>query len=374
MRSAITISVAFFLLSCTLAACDARIPAKKTTAPAAVASEPPQAEPASSTKASAALSHEVRIAAEGLTLEGTLDFPTGKGPFPALVLVHGSGPHSRDLALPGQLGMAFAQPIRAFKELSQQLNAHGFAVLRYDKRTCYTANGCTNKYPVPSDAIVVHDFKKDAQAALRYLATRPEIDKKRIFVVGHSQGAGLVPAILQDMPELKAGVSIAAPGTSFAGTVQSQIDKLFSNTPESQHDLLRTQLKDLIAEVDKLKALEAGQDIKDKILGASPEFSRSQIQVAKEALSLAKSVDRPILVLRGTLDWNIPPADFAEWKEALQSSPHAAKHRVQELPEVTHALNRLKQSDPSKLQPSDVEYRVHPSVAESIADFLGKIN
>lgn len=373
VQAVISKSAVLLVLSGALAACDAKVPARRTTPPSATAPKSTTAEPESAAKTPAGQSQALRIAAQGLTLEGTLDLPPGQGPFPALVLVHGSGPQSRDQVVPGQLGIAFAQPIPVFRELATQLNARGFAVLRYDKRTCFAANGCTNQYPVPSDTIVVDDFKKDAQAALRYLASRPEVDKNSLFVVGHSQGAALVPAILHEMPELKAGVAIAAPGTSFGRTVQSQIDKLFSLTPESQHEQLRVQLKDLITEVDKLKALEAGQDIKDKILGAAPEFSRSQIQAAKDALSLAKSIERPLLALRGTYDWNIPSADFAEWKKALQSSAHAAKHRVQELPELTHALNRVKEPDPQKLQASDIEHKVHPSVAEAIAAFLENV-
>lgn len=342
--------------------CESKVPATRTQAPTESKSPNPSSAP------SGPRSVAVGIPAKGLTLEGTLELPATKGPYPAVVLVHGSGPHSRDQVLPGQLAMRFAQPIFSFRDLSRQLAQLGIAVLRYDKRSCFTGNGCKNKYPEPGADIVIEDFAHDAMAALRYLSQQPEIDPSRLAVVGHSQGAGLVPAILQAMPELYAGVAIAAPGPSFAQTLRHQVDKTLSLVPESQHPQVREQMKPLIADIAKIEAVERGEALNTPVLGAPATFIKSQVVAAQKSLQIAQQVDQPILALRGSYDWNIPRTDFEAWREALAGSKHADKHKVLELPGLTHALNRVNQPDPSKIQADDVETQVHPSVARAIAE------
>lgn len=353
-------------LALLLCACAPKVPAATTTnAPAETATAP---KPAKEAQAS---SKEVKIPAQGLTLEGVLEMPAGEGPFPAVVLVHGSGPQSRDEVAPGQLGMKFESPVSIFADLAQQLAKQGVAVLRYDKRSCFAQNGCNNAYPGPGPNIVIQDFADDAKAALKYLAALPKVDPKKVIVVGHSQGAGLVPLLMQQMPELYAGVAMAPPGSSFAGTLRAQVEKSMSMVPEAQKELVKAQMKGLNEEIAKVEELEQGKELSGMVLGAPAGFMKTQVQAAKEALLLAKSIDRPIIALRGSYDWNIPEADFAEWKLALESSAHAAKHKVLDLPGLTHALNRIGQADPAKIQPSDIEPKVHPSVAEAIVQGLG---
>lgn len=359
------------VIAALLCACGPKVPAARTTnAPAETATAPPAAKNSPEPRQEISRK-EVSIPAKGLTLEGTLEMPAGKGPFPAVVLVHGSGPQSRDEIAPGQLAMKFESPISVFADLAQQLAERGVAVLRYDKRSCFSQNGCKNAYPGPGPEIVIQDFADDAKAALKYLSTLENIDPKRVIVVGHSQGAGMVPILMQQMPELYAGVAVAPPGSSFAGTLRAQIDKSMSMVPEAQKELAKAQMKGLTDELAKIDQIEAGQELEGMVLGAPAGFMKTQVQAAKDALVIARSIDRPILALRGTYDWNIPEADFAEWKRALESSAHAAKHKVRELPGLTHALNRISQPDPAKITPSDIEAKVHPSVADAIVQELG---
>ncbi|MEO0606442.1 MAG: alpha/beta hydrolase [Myxococcota bacterium] len=124
------------------------------------------------------LPREVRaitIDRDAFALEGTLTLPerTSDAGVPGVVLVHGSGPNSRDVPVSGQLNMAFG--------------------LEFDR--------------TPSDAIVVDDFIEDAAAAASYLAALNEVD--RVYVVGHSQGGSFVPRRLADDPRLAGGVILA---------------------------------------------------------------------------------------------------------------------------------------------------------------------
>lgn len=346
-------------------ACTPKVPAATTTnAPATAATAPPAA------KTTPASTQDVKIPAEKLTLEGVLEMPAGAGPFPAVVLVHGSGPQSKDEVTPGQLGMRFETPVSVFADLAKQLSELGVAVLRYDKRSCFAQNGCQNAYPGPSPDIVIQDFANDAIAALKFLRAQPKIDPKKVIIVGHSQGAGLVPMVMQQMPELYAGVAIAPPGSSFSGTLRAQIDKSMSMVPEAQKDLVKAQMQNLNDEIAKVELLEKGEKVEGMVLGAPAGFMKTQVQAAKDALQIAKTIARPLIAIRGTYDWNIPEADFQEWKDALSSSPNAAKHKVVELPQLTHALNRIGQADPTKVKPSDIEPQVHPSVSNAIVQSL----
>lgn len=364
-----------FSLLCSLAlvvpttACGPKIPAgAKSQTPA---TQPPsaQATPASPTKI-AARSLELKIPSSGIELEGLLDLPAGNGPFPAVVLVHGSGPQSRDQAVRGQAGMGFPQPIAVFEELSHGLRDRGFAVLRYDKRSCTKKSGCNNSYPDPSPEVVVQDFMNDAKAALKLLAARSDIDAKQLFVVGHSQGAGFVPSILKQDPSVARGVAIAPPGASFSKTLDTQVRKIMSLVPAGQEKVAQAQLKPLIEDIDKLKAIESGKQVEGQVLNAPAKFIESQVAQSKDAIDIVKTLDRPVLVLRGGYDWNISNEDFQEWKDALASSTLAAKHQALELPEISHALNRITQPDVTKLGPSDIGTQVDPKVIEAIADFL----
>lgn len=355
-------ALALLCLSC---ACDTKVPAGKTQAPATAS-----ARSVAAPSVTPARSEEVTFERAGLALEGTLERPKGEGPFPGVVLIHGSGPHSRDQKLPGQLGIGFDSPIPVFKQLAKQLAAQGIAVLRYDKRSCFSANGCNNKYPTPSETLVIEDFAEDAIAGLQYLGNRPDIDAKRLVIVGHSQGAGLVPMIMQRMPTLFGGVALAPAGNSFAATLDAQVKKAFTLVPESQHALVKAQMKPLSDDLEKIRDLEAGKEVTTPILGAPAAFMKSQILAARQSLELAATMDRPIWALRGTYDWNIPPSDFDQWRKALSESAHASKHKVIDLPDVSHALNKIHQKDPTKLRGKDIESSVHPSVASAIVELI----
>ena len=129
-------------------------------------------------------------------LAATLTLPSGAGPFPAIVLIAGSGPLDRDETL-------FAH--KPFLVLADHLTRRGFAVLRADKRGVGKSTG---DYASATTA----DFTTDVEAAIAYLRTRPEIDGGRIGLIGHSEGGLIAPRIAAATP-LAFIVLMAGPGT-----------------------------------------------------------------------------------------------------------------------------------------------------------------
>jgi len=115
----------------------------------------------------------------GVKFAATLTIPQGKGPFPAVFLITGSGPQDRDESLLGH---------KPFLVLSDYLTRKGIVVLRADDRGFGISTG------VFSTATTL-DFASDAEAALAYLKTKPEVDPQKIGLIGHSEGGVIAPMV-----------------------------------------------------------------------------------------------------------------------------------------------------------------------------------
>lgn len=118
-------------------------------------------------------------------LAGTLSRPQGNGPFPGVVLLHGSGAHGRDYDIDGH---------KPFLVLADHLTRQGFAVLRYDMRGVGASEG---HFPSAS----FDDLARDAAAALRYLKNRPEIEPSETGLIAHSAGTLLAPQVVDQLED-----------------------------------------------------------------------------------------------------------------------------------------------------------------------------
>ncbi|TGE20295.1 alpha/beta hydrolase [Hymenobacter aquaticus] len=110
-----------------------------------------------------------------LRLGATLTMPTGNGPFPAVVLISDSGPQDRD---------ASQEEYHMFAILADYLTRHGIAVLRYDDRGVGKSDG---HYAIATTA----DLVTDAQAAMGFLRAHYRVDKKKVGMIGHGEGANI---------------------------------------------------------------------------------------------------------------------------------------------------------------------------------------
>lgn len=133
---------------------------------------------------------------DGTKLSGTLALPSRKGTSPAVVLIHGSGPHTRDLDI-------FQH--KPFKDLSHHLASNGTAVLRYDKRGCGQSGG---DY-VPYD---MENFTNDALAGMDFLANFKSINATQIGLIGLSQGGLIAPTAAVKNQSVAFIVMLAGPG------------------------------------------------------------------------------------------------------------------------------------------------------------------
>ncbi len=314
---------------------------------------------------------------DGRRLSGTLTLPVrqAEARVPAIVIVHGSGALSRDGVMRGQLGLGFGFGFPAYARLAAALTAQGYAVLRYDKRTCGRFNGCAdNDYPAVPPSLQGVEFttagyRRDALAAIAFLTAHEAVDPGRLFVVGHSQGGSLVPLILRDRADLRAGVMLAPPFHSIGELVQQQSVRLrwaYSEAGHPERGEQEYQTLEMVA--GALRRLEAGRHWGEPILGESAATWESWIELGHEAPLAAAQLDRPLLVLGGDYDYNVAPTEIEAWRDHLRTSP--VDHRVRVLPCVTHALNCITQSDPRRIEPADIGREIAPALVDEVLVFL----
>jgi uncharacterized protein len=271
---------------------------------------------------SAAGFHEIEIetGAAGWPLPGILTLPDGSGPFPAVVLVHGSGPNDRDLSIGAN---------RPFRDIAHGLAGHGIASLRYDKRTLRHAE----RLAMEVEAITLEEeVTADAVAALQWLGGRDEIDAQRRYVLGLSLGALMAPRIAERASDIAGLLMLAPPARPLHQIIPAQvryIAELDGEISEAGAESIRNAdaLRDAISRV-----LE-GEEVDVAWTGAPAEYWRDLD--AYDAMATAAALDIPILLLQGDRDYQVTVADdFVRWSEAL------AAHGQAEL-EVLAGLNHL---------------------------------
>jgi pimeloyl-ACP methyl ester carboxylesterase len=311
----------------------------------------------------------------GFDLAGTLTLPTGKGPFPAVVLVTGSGPEDRNENILGH---------KPFLVLADYLTRRGFAVLRYDDRGVGQSKGT---YKGATTA----DFTTDALAALAYLRTRPDIRPHQVALMGHSEG-GLIAweaAAQPHGPDLV--VSLAGPGVpGDAILLRQQADMARAQGADSAsigsnfrlHRALfaelRSQPTDLPTDqlITKLTPI-----IKRQLPGLSAEQTQQQITQAARTFTepwmrsflrtdpatyLAK-VKCPVLALNGANDLQVAADQNLPAIARGLRAAHNSDVTTRTLPQ----LNHLFQTDPTaKSQYASIEETFAPSALQIIGDWL----
>jgi len=250
---------------------------------------------------------DITVGAEHWPLPGTLTLPTGAGPFPAVVLVHGSGPEDRDETI---------GPNKTFKDLALGLAARGVAVLRYEKRTQQYAGklGGIATFTVKDETI------DDAVAAVAALRREPRIDPARIFVLGHSLGGALLPRIAAADPKIAGLISLAGNTRKLGDAMLAQVTYLVSAagpvTPEGQKQIDDTTK--LVARVQALTPADAGSP---QSIGGAPASYWLDLN-SYDPVAAARAIPQPMLFLQGERDYQVTMAeDFAGWKNGLAGRP-----------------------------------------------------
>lgn len=286
-------------------------------------------------------------------LPGTLLVPRGEGPFPAVVLVHGSGPNDRDETI---------FQLKPFRDLAEGLAEMGVAVYRYDKRTYVYGEEMADF----RQGTLMDETIQDAAAAVQLLAQQEKIDPARIFVLGHSLGGNAVPAIdreLRKQPSSACGyIMMAASPRPLDVLMREQYDFLYSLLPQITPEQ-QAQKDAMFSELDKLRDLDALTD-EDQVAGAYAPYWKWL--AAYDALAAAEEMTKPCLLLQGEEDYQTTMEDFAIWRDALGNKEN---WRLISYPGLTHPFTPGLKTEGSAAyaRSGHVDARVIRDIADFIA-------
>ncbi|HSD82850.1 MAG TPA: alpha/beta fold hydrolase [Anaerolineae bacterium] len=292
---------------------------------------------------------EVTVGAEPWTLPGILTLPKGTGPFPAIVLVHGSGPNDRDETI---------GPNKPFKDIAQGLASQGIAVLRYDKRTKIYPQEATQieNFTVKDETIT------DAVAAVEFLRRQPQINPQKVFVLGHSLGGYLAPRIAQADSEI-AGMIILAGATRPLEDMMVEQTRYLLESDGSLSAEDQAQITQLQQQVGAVKALTE-QSSGDKAILGAPASYWIDLKDYHPA-DLARSLTIPLLIVQGERDYQVTMQDFQNWQEALAGQANVT---LKSYP----SLNHLFISGDGKSIPAEYQTpgNVAPVIIQDMANWI----
>jgi len=305
-------------------------------------------------------------AVAGVTLAGTYSAPKGEGPFPAVVLIAGSGPNTRDEDVFGH---------KVFLVLADALNRAGIAVLRYDKRGVGASTGA---YAQATTA----DFASDAEVAARWLSARKDV--KTIGLIGHSEGGIIAPIVANRDPAVKFIVMLAGSGVRGDRILLGQQESIgrASGLPESvlsQAAAANRLIYDaIIADPDHAATaartviaaqLPPGQTTDTPAIDAMIQQVTTPWMVhflTYDPQPELKKLKTPVLAVIGEKDLQVPAAEnLPAISAALKGNPDAT---VSELPGLNHLFQTAVTGAPSEY--AGIEETFAPSALKLISDWI----
>ena len=237
-------------------------------------------------------------------LPGTLTIPKGDGPFPAVVLVAGSGPHDQDETI---------GPNKGFKDLAFGLASKGVAGFRYTKRTEKYADKSTDD---PTKLTVDDEVISDARAAIALVAKQPKINPKQVFLLGHSLGAYLAPRIAAGDSQI-AGIAILGANTQPIEQVIVEQIHYLSGKSGAPADQSAKQIAEVEAAAKQIESPDLKPNDTVSLLGSTTYGAYWLDLRGYDPVKTASLLKIPILILQGGRDYQVTNANFEEWNKWL---------------------------------------------------------
>jgi fermentation-respiration switch protein FrsA (DUF1100 family) len=305
---------------------------------------------------------------EDVTLAATLTIPQGKGPFPAVELITGSGPQDRDESLLGH---------KPFLVLSDYLTRHGIVVLRADDRGTGKSTGV---FATATSA----DFATDTESGIAFLKTRPEVDPHRIGLIGHSEGGVIAPMVAARNKDIAFIVMMAGTGVPGDQVLVAQGEAISltggADPAKAAADAAKEKAILALVETEKDQAV-LEKELKEKLAGEVPEAQVGmQIQqltspwmryfLSYDPATALRKVTCPVLVLNGALDKQVLPAqNLPAIRKALEQAGN--KHfEIDELPNLNHLFQTAKTGAVSEY--AQIEETMSPTALEKISNWILK--
>lgn len=315
----------------------------------------------------------------GIKLAGTLTMPRDKGPFPAVVLITGSGPQDRNEAIFGH---------KPFLVLADHLTRQGIAVLRVDDRGVGGSAGNVN-------TATSEEFTEDVLAGVEYLKSRKEIDPKRIGLIGHSEGGIIAPLAATKSPDIAFIVLMAGTGLpgeeilylqgALIAKVAGADDAAIAENRKVQERIFAI----LKSEKDPLEAEKKFKALRDEMVAAMTEEEKKaggagRLEAQLKAVNTPwfryfvtydpkptlSKVKCPVLAINGERDLQVPPREnLAAIESALKAGGNKDFSAIM-LPELNHLFQKAATGSPGEY--GRIEETISPTALKTISDWIVK--
>jgi pimeloyl-ACP methyl ester carboxylesterase len=317
--------------------------------------------------------------ADGTRLAGTLTVPEGAGPFPAALLITGSGPQNRDEEIFGH---------KPFWVIADHLSRNGIAVLRADDRGVGDSLG-------DMATATTEDFAGDALAGVRFLAAQRGIDAGAIGLIGHSEGGIIAPMVATRSDDVAFIVLLAGTGVPGVDLMVMQLEATQRSIGRSEENIARQA----VVQRRLLERAAAGADLPE-ITETVAELTRIQVSTVPEAQrptaeqlepgieaqaaqlmapwfrfflnfdprSALRNVRVPTLAMNGSLDTQVPArVNLEEIESALEVAGNT-DITVQELDGLNHLFQTAETGSPTEY--ATIEETFSPTALRLITDWI----
>lgn len=248
------------------------------------------------------IEEEVEFDCQGYKMVGTLTIPKDERSFPIVIMATGSGPNDRDEKIGAN---------KPFKNIAQGLGSIGVATLRYDKRSLTYGGTILKDLP---DFDIDNEYTEEISAAITFVTAK--FKARNVYYLGHSMGAFMLPRVLKENTQLKAGVMLAANARPLEDLVLEQTEYIMAESGDV-NEMALILTKKGVAEIKKIKSMESEVE-EPLLLSLSKAYWLSLNKYS--LLEEAKSISKPILVLQGERDYQVTMTDYNIWKTNFKNS------------------------------------------------------
>lgn len=323
---------------------------------------------------------------KSITFAGTITIPNGKGPFPAVLLVTGSGPQNRDEELFGH---------KPFAVIADYLTKHGYIVLRVDDRgtgkTTGTFKGATTA-----------DFVQDANAGIDFLESRKEVNDKKVGLLGHSEGAIIAPTVASQRKDIDFVIMMAGPGVPLTMGMQLQNIALAEKQGmvkelANQYGVLYlaaanavTEAKDSVTAKTKItKAVQNWQinatpEVLEKLDMKGPQATQDAVEgymdmyrdpwfryfIALNPADYLEKLSCKVLAINGDKDLQVVSKPNLDGIRQSLSKSKTTRYDVQELPGLNHLFQTCNRCTITEY--GILEETIAPTVLQTIQEWMDK--
>lgn len=245
----------------------------------------------------------------GFENEAILTVPIQEKKYPCVIIIGGSGPIDKDATI---------GPNKIYKDFAWGLASKGIATLRFDKRTKAYFGKIMEQHKNGNYYTLEQEYLADLKELVNKVSKKNAIDPKRIYLMGHSQGAGLMPLFLKQNKKVAGAIMAAGNYTSLQDLMLYQFDYLKPLQAKSKAD--SALFDKMVAQANQAKILNLPNNYPNDSLPSMYPFSYWNYLNNLNMISLAQKIKKPVLVLQGERDYQVPFSEYLKWKTTLNSN------------------------------------------------------